>query len=390
MNRDTVGPDKRHAPAQNTAAQNTGAEAAGTQPDGFEELRPLLRSIAYRILGSVNDAEDVVQETWLRYRAALKRGARPSSTKAYLSAVVTRLAIDELRSARARREVYFGEWMPEPLLTDTEGWCAPDPARAVDCADTLSMAALLVLERLSPVQRAVFILHEVFGYPFDEIADVVGVTAVTCRQIARRARRHMTEATPRFEASSGQRTALAAKFFDAVTRGDVEGLSGLLAADVRLHGDGGGKGPQWARPITGVHDVSRMLAGLGRRITRLGLRLEPREINRQPGAIIRDPGGRVVNIWSLEVPDDRIEVVRSITNPEKLRHLGPLADMRALTRTSSAHVSSAHVSSGQDSSGRRRKASVPRIHAGGRCALGLPAVLGGDEADGQAGRGRVL
>ncbi|MFG2085024.1 RNA polymerase sigma-70 factor [Spirillospora sp. NPDC048824] len=333
----------RNAADRNAAAGNAAdvardgivpGTAGAAEPEGFEELRPLLRSIAYRLLGSVGDAEDVVQEAWLRYHAALERGVRPKSAKAYLSAVVTRLAIDELRSARARREVYVGEWLPEPLLTDVPGWYVADPADAVDYADTLSMAALLVLERLGPVQRAVFILHEVFGYPFDEIAGVVGTTAANCRQIARRARGHMAAATPRFEPSHDQRAALASRFFDAVTRGDVAGLAGLLAADVRLHGDGGGKAPQWARPIVGAGDVSRMIAGLGRRIARLGLRLEPREINRQPGAVIRDAGDRVVNIWSLEVPGDRIEVVRSITNPDKLRHLGPVADIWALARPS--------------------------------------------------------
>lgn len=300
--------------------------------EDFEALRPLMFSIAYRLLGSVSDAEDVVQETWLRYREALDRGVRPSSTKAYLSAVVTRLAIDELRSARARRESYVGEWLPEPLLTDTVGDDEDDPARAAERAETLSMAALLVLERLSPLQRAVFVLRDVFAYPFDEIADVVGTTEATCRQIATRARRHMKAGAPRFEPSRSQRTDLAARFLDAVTRGDVAGLTALLAADVRTHGDGGGKAPQWARPIVGVDHVARLFAGLGRRMVQLDLRVEPREVNGQPGAIIRDPSGDVVSVWSLEILGGRIQVIRSVINPDKLRHIGPVADSGALMR----------------------------------------------------------
>jgi RNA polymerase sigma-70 factor, ECF subfamily len=304
----------------------------GEQQD-FQELRPLLFSIAYRLLGSVSDAEDVIQEAWLRYRDSQDRGTLPSSIKAYLSAVVTRLAIDELRSARVRRETYVGEWLPEPLLTDTIGGYNGDPARAAEQADTLSMAALLVLERLSPVQRAVFVLHDVFAYPFAEIADVVGTTEANCRQIATRARRHMNAGTPRFEPSRSQRSALAARFFDAITRGDVGGLTGFLAADVQVHGDGGGKAPQWTRPIVGVEQVSRMFAGLGRRIMQLDLRIEPHEINGQPGALIRDPRGQVVTVWSLDVLDGRIQVIRSVINPDKLRHLGPVADPWALTRS---------------------------------------------------------
>lgn len=292
----------------------------------FEAYRPLLSGIAYRLLGSVSDAEDVVQETWLRYREALERGTRPSSPKAYLSAVVTRLAIDELRSARSRREVYVGEWLPEPLLTDTAGGHADEPAKAAELADTLSMSALLVLERLSPIQRAVFVLHEVFEYPFGEIADMVRSTEASCRQIARRARRHMNAGTPRFEPSCSQRNALAARFFDAVTRGAVDDLTALLAADVRVHGDGGGKAPQWDRPIVGADKVARTFVGIGRRILRLALCIEPHEINGQPGAILRDPQGQAVAVWSLEVLDGRIQLIRSVVNPDKLRHLQPTAN----------------------------------------------------------------
>jgi RNA polymerase sigma-70 factor (ECF subfamily) len=189
----------------------------------YEDLRPLLFSIAYRMLGSVAEAEDVVQDAFLRYHDALGRpGAEIESPKAYLSAVTTRLAIDHLRSARVRRESYVGEWLPEPLLTDES---APDAARYAEDADSLSMAFLLVLERLSPVERAVFLLHDVFDYGFGEVASIVGKSEANTRQLAVRARRHVEAEKPRFEASREQRDERAARFFDAVGDGDMEASS---------------------------------------------------------------------------------------------------------------------------------------------------------------------
>jgi RNA polymerase sigma-70 factor (ECF subfamily) len=203
----------------------------------FEELRPLLFSIAYRILGSVSEAEDAVQETWLRYHAS---GTVPISLKSFLSAVVTRVSIDVLRSARVRRESYVGQWLPEPLLTDRESTTYPDPEHAAELADSLSMAALLLLERLSPEQRAVFVLHDVFAFPFSEIAEAIGRSEVACRQLASRARRLMEDGRPRFDVDRRDREELAARFFDALTAGDVDALRQLLAADVEVYGDGGG------------------------------------------------------------------------------------------------------------------------------------------------------
>ena len=211
-----------------------------TRTEEFEELRPLLFSIAYRILGSVSEAEDAVQETWLRYEAS---PTQPTSTKAFLSAVVTRISIDVLRSARVRREEYVGPWFPEPLLTDPY----EDPERSAELADSLSMAALLLLERLSPLERAVFVLREVFGFGFPEIASAVGRSEAACRQLAVRARRHMDAGRPRFEADRREREELAERFFDAFREGDVDGLRELLAADVQMVGDSGGKAPQWAK-----------------------------------------------------------------------------------------------------------------------------------------------
>src|SRR6266536_2315091 len=214
------------------------------------------------MLGSVTEAEDVVQETFLRYHRALSERAEIESAKAYLSAVITRLSIDQLRSARARRETYVGEWLPEPLLTDER---STDPARHAEQADSLSMAFLLLLERLSPVERAAFLLHDVFDYDYAEIAMIVDRSEDNCRQLAVRARRHIDEHRPRFEASREAREQLAARFFEAVGDGDMNGLVELLAADVVVYGDGGGKAPSWPRPIVGRDRVVRLLLGLRHR-----------------------------------------------------------------------------------------------------------------------------
>jgi RNA polymerase sigma-70 factor, ECF subfamily len=303
----------------------------GAAADALVSLRPLLFSIAYRMLGSVSEAEDVLQEAFLRYQRALADGAAIESPRAYLSAVATRLAIDELRSARARREAYVGQWIPAPLLTDGDG-DGQDPAATAERAESLSLAFLLVLERLSPVERAVFLLHDVFGYGYDEIAVIVGKTAANCRQLALRARRHLQAERPRFDVSRRDREALAARFFAAVADGDVDGLVELLAADAVTYGDGGGKAPQWAEPIVGADRVARLLAGLGRRVGELGGRLQPRQVNGQPGAIVLDPQGRLINVFALDIADGAVQTVRSVINPDKLRHLGPVADVRALLR----------------------------------------------------------
>jgi RNA polymerase sigma-70 factor (ECF subfamily) len=297
--------------------------------EDFEDLRPLLFSIAYRILGSVSEAEDAVQETWLRYHAST---TPPISLKSFLSAVVTRVSIDLLRSARVRRESYVGTWLPEPLLTDDASTAYADPEHAAELADSLSMAALLLLERLTPEQRAVFVLHDVFSFPFSEISDVVGKSETACRQLASRARRLMQDGRPRFDVDRREREELAARFFDAVTVGDVDELRELLSADVEVYGDGGGKAPQWMRVVAGLDNVARMFAGLGRRFAGSGLQVEPHEVNGQPGAVFRDATGRVINVLALDVLGGRIQVIRSIINPDKLRHIGPVADAWALMR----------------------------------------------------------
>ena len=296
-----------------------------SRPEEFEQLRPLLFSIAYRILGSVSEAEDAVQETWLRYQAF---PAQPTSAKAFLSAVVTRISIDVLRSARVRREAYVGQWFPEPLLTDPY----QDPERSAELADSVSMAALLLLERLSPLERAVFVLREVFGFGFEEVASAVGRSEAACRQLAVRARRHMDAGRPRFEADRTERDELAARFFDALAEGDVEGLRELLAADVSLVGDGGGKAPQLARSIIGADKVARVLTSIFPWLVRIEVTLEPHEVNGQPGAIFRDRDGKVLYALTLDVLEGQIQTIRSVSNPDKLRHLGPVADAWAISR----------------------------------------------------------
>jgi RNA polymerase sigma-70 factor, ECF subfamily len=296
----------------------------------YETLRPLLFSIAYRMVGSVSEAEDLVQEAFLRIHRAESEGTEVESPKAYLTAVVTRLSIDHLRSARVRREQYVGQWLPEPLLADP----APDAAANAETADSLSMAFLVLLESLTPVERAVFLLREVFGYEYGAIAKIVDRSEDNCRQLFVRARRHVDEGRPRFEASRQQRDELARRFFAAAEHGDTDALVELLAADVVVYGDGGGKAPSWPRPIYGRERVAQLMAGTVAQAKQLGASLQPTHVNGQPGVVFTDPDGRVAVVMSLDVADGVVQTIRSVINPEKLAHLGPVADVRALLRRS--------------------------------------------------------
>jgi len=291
--------------------------------DAYASYRPLLFSIAYRMVGSVSEAEDIVQEAFLRAHRASPE--RVDSPKAYLTAITTRLAIDHLRSARVRREAYVGSWLPEPLVADADDPTA-DPAAHAETADSLSLAFLVLLERLSPVERAVFLLREVFGYDYGEIAKVVGKREDNARQIAARARRHVEAGRPRFEASRRHREELARRFLAAVEEGDTDGLVGLLAADVVMYGDGGGKAPAAGEPIHGAVRVARFLLGLARQAARGGVRLRPADVNGQPGAIAYDPDDNLVSVLALDIADGLVQTVHSIVNPDKLRHLGPVTD----------------------------------------------------------------
>jgi RNA polymerase sigma-70 factor (ECF subfamily) len=287
-------------------------------PEVYEELQPLMFSIAYRMLGSATEAEDIVQEAFLRFHKETSQGTEVDSAKAYLSAVTTRLSIDHLRSARVRREQYVGTWLPEPLLTDDED----DVVRHAETADSLSMGFLVLLESLTPVERAVFLLHDVFEYDFAEISGIVGKTEENCRQISVRARRRIHDGKPRFEASRAQKEELARRFFDAAREGDLEGLVSMLAGDAVIYGDGGGKAPALSRPIHGRDNVAQLLMGArtgGQRRGVVAMRLV--EINGQPGAMFLDREDQPLVAVALDIADGLVQTIRAVSNPEKLQHL---------------------------------------------------------------------
>jgi RNA polymerase sigma-70 factor (ECF subfamily) len=298
----------------------------------LSELRPGSFAIAYRMLGSVSEAEDVVQEALLRVHQALQAGERIASPHAFVATVTTRLAIDQLRSARARRERYVGEWLPEPIITDGRD----DPAQHAQTADSLSLAMLVLLESLSPEQRAVLLLHDVFDYPFSEIATIVGKREEAVRQLATRARRHVEQRRPRFQTTREQRDELARRFFEAAEQGDLAGLEALLAADVQLTGDGGGKVPALARSLHGRNRVARTLVNWARAAGPAPSgSLRRVEVNGAPGGLYLDAEQRLVAVFALEIAGGQITGINSIVNPDKLRHLGPVGDLRSLLKSSS-------------------------------------------------------
>lgn len=281
----------------------------------YPELRPRAFAIAYRMLGSVSEAEDIVQEAFLRMHQTLQRDEPITSPPAYLATLVTRLAIDQLRSARARRESYVGEWLPEPLVTE------PTPAEKAEAVDSLSLAFLVLLESLSPQQRAAFLLREVFDYPYPEVADFVGTDVDSTRHLVAKARRHLRERRPRHYATQRQRQQLAQRFFAAAKQGDLSALEELLAQDVALHADGGGKVPALARPINGRQRAARTLSAGFAALARHGLRIQLTEVNGQPGGIAIDAQDRLVAVMALDIADGQIHTIHSIANPDKLQHL---------------------------------------------------------------------
>jgi RNA polymerase sigma-70 factor (TIGR02957 family) len=296
----------------------------------LDELRPVAFAIAYRMLGSVSEAEDVVQEALLRVHQALQAGEQIASPRAYAATVTTRLAINELRSARARRVRYVGEWLPEPIITDDP----EDPARHAETADSLSMAMLVLLESLSPEQRAVLLLHDVFDYGYPEIAPIVGKSEDNVRQLATRARRHVEQRRPRFQATREQRDELARRFFQATEQGDLAGLEALLAHDVELTGDGGGKVPALARSLRGRSRVARTVINYFRMVASIpGVLMRYVEVNGGPGAVYLDPQQRVIGVVALDIARGQITGINGIVNPDKLAHLGPVADYASLLRS---------------------------------------------------------
>ena len=283
----------------------------------MEELRPLLFSIAYRMLGSVAEAEDVVQEAYLR-RAAVT--GEVESERAFMTTVTSRLAIDVLRSARVRRETYVGDWLPEPLV-DAE---APS---VVEAEESVSLAMLLLLERLNPAERAVFVLRESFDLGFDQIAAIVDRSEDNCRQILTRARRRVADERPRFDADPGEGRALAVRFLAAAREGDLQGLVAMLAPDTVLIGDGGGVARSIPHPMRGSAAVGRALVAFYGQVDRLGVTLEVVTVNGGPGFRSVDGEGRIVNVVGLDVVDGRISALYTILNPAKLAHLGETSEL---------------------------------------------------------------
>jgi RNA polymerase sigma-70 factor (TIGR02957 family) len=303
----------------------------GSVDESMAEYRPLLFSIAYGMTGSVGDAEDLVQDAFLGMTRARQAGTAIADPKAYLTTAVTRLGINYLKSARVRREMYVGDWLPEPIVVPADG---PGPAEHAELADSLSMAFLVMLEELSPVERAVFMLREVFGYGYPDVARITGKTEVNCRQIFARARQRISAGaqthTEPAVGRGGRRAEgeeLARRFFEAAAGGDLDALLGMLAPDVVFHGDGGGKAQAIARPLAGRERVMRLIAGLFRRgrFTDASLRLA--WVNGQPGAVVYDAEERVVTVVELEVAGGVVQALHAVVNPDKLRHLGPVSDL---------------------------------------------------------------
>src|SRR5215471_9010325 len=283
----------------------------------FDHYRGLLFSIAYRMLGSVADAEDILQEAFLRWHAASE--VEVHSARAYLVTIVSRLCINHLQSARVRREEYVGQWLPEPIVTGTEA----DPLAGSQLDESLSMAFLVLLERLSPVERAVFLLREVFDYAYADLADIVGKDESNCRQILSRARRHMSEGRPRFQTSGPQRQELLARFLQASTTGDLEKLVAVLSADAVLHSDGGGKAPAIPNLVYGADHVARAILGGMQKFVPGGLAPRIAQVNGESG-VVSYLAGRPYAVITIDIADGRIARVYVITNPEKLAHLEPL------------------------------------------------------------------
>jgi RNA polymerase sigma-70 factor (TIGR02957 family) len=294
--------------------------------DVHDNLRPLMFSIAYRMLGSVAEAEDVVQEAFLRMYRSAPDGPDVENIEAYATTVTTRLAIDTLRSARVRREQYVGPWLPEPIVDAPD----VDPARRFEMDETVSTAFLVLLEALTPVERAVFVLREIVHYDYEQIATVVDKSEANCRQIFVRAKKRINDGKPRFDASREHRDRLATQFLAAIGDGDMAGLERLLAEDVVFVGDGGGRAPAIRKPMVGARSVTRFLLGLMRQGTRFGVHLDLVDANGQPAMRVRAGDGALLCVMSIDVDAGRIVRLHNVLNPDKLGHLGTVGDLTAL------------------------------------------------------------
>ncbi|MEU4926016.1 RNA polymerase sigma factor SigJ [Streptomyces yokosukanensis] len=304
--------------------------AVGADPEGY---RSLLFSIAYGMTGSVGDAEDLVQDAYLGLTRARRAGTAIGNVKAYLTTSVTRLGINHLGSARVRRETYVGDWLPEPVVVPAE---RTGPAEHAELSDSLSMAFLVLLETLAPVERAVFVLREVFGYGYPEVARIVGKSEANCRQIFARARKRVAPAgqpaaavaPPPVRRAEGEE--LARRFFEAAEGGDMDALLGMLAPEVVFQGDGGGKARALARSETEPRRIAQMLVGGFRRVRILGARLRPAWVNGRPGGVTYDAEGRVASVVELDIADGMVRAIHAVSNPDKLGHLGPVSDIGRL------------------------------------------------------------
>ncbi|MFD8756473.1 RNA polymerase sigma factor SigJ [Kitasatospora sp. NPDC059577] len=323
-----AGPAESAGTAETADGRAAGAEAGVAEAVRY---RPLLFSIAYGMTGSVGDAEDLVQDAFLGLTRAGRAGTEVADPKAYLATTVTRLGINHLASARVRRETYVGEWLPEPVVAfaDRPG----GPAEHAELADTLSMAFLLMLEALSPAERAVFLLREAFGYGYPQVAEMTGKSEANCRQIFARARRRLAPgpggrpARERATARRAESDELARRFFAATEGGDLEALLDLLAPDVVFHGDGGGKARAVGRSVSGLRRVAQLLLfGFGRNRA-LGISRCYARVNGRPGAVLLDARGRVAGVIALDIADGAVRAFHSVSNPDKLAHLGPVSDL---------------------------------------------------------------
>lgn len=283
--------------------------------DLFSQHKPLLFSIAYRMLGSVADADDKLQETFIRWQQSLL--AEIESPRAFLVTIISRLCIQHLQSARVKREEYVGQWLPEPILTGDES----DPSGTFQMQESLSMAFLLLLEKLTPLERAAFLLHDVFDYEYAEVAGILGKSEANCRQILLRARQHVSENRPRFDASSEEHKKLLEAFLDTATRGDMQGLLKVLSDQVVLHTDGGGKAAAALNPITGRDHVAHFLIGAIQKSVPVGVTMRFAQVNCQPGVVYLRPDGRPGCVLTLNVVDGRLRNIYVVTNPEKLAKL---------------------------------------------------------------------
>ncbi|MFG3257665.1 RNA polymerase sigma-70 factor [Streptomyces sp. NPDC048172] len=284
----------------------------------FEQHRPVLDGVAYRMLGRVADAEDVVQEAWLRWSAADRAEVR--EPRAFLVRVTTRLAIDRLRQIQSRREAYVGTWLPEPLVTDVRSEPVPEGADRAMLTESVSLAVLVVLESLSPLERAVFVLREAFGFPYAEIATALDRGEAAVRQLAGRARRHVEERKPRFEVDPRQQRDLTERFLEAAVGGDLGGLLKVLAPDVRLVSDSGGKAKAPLRVVTTADKVGRFLAAVGPEAEELQMDFTFLEINGSRG-LLAMVDGRPYGAFTADIVDGRIQTVYLINNPDKLAAL---------------------------------------------------------------------